>query len=70
MIKDGKLWAYAKDACIIPDVKPVVKFWGEYLCSTENHKVIAKNKKANYMWEVDSYDFEAAYGYKNKKLDR
>ena len=66
MVKDGRMWGYAKDDCIISDVKPLVKFWGEYLCGSENQKIIAKNKKANYMWEIDSSDFEGAYGYKKK----
>ena len=70
MAKDGRLWAYAKDDCILPDNKPLAKFWGEYLCGSENKKIIAKNKNANYMWEVDSYDFEGAFGYvKNKSVE-
>ena len=70
MVKDGKLWAYAVDDCVISAQKFCVKFWGEYLCGTERKKDIAKFKNENYMWEVKNFDFEAAFGsQKGKSVD-
>ena len=66
LVKDGKLWAHAVEDCVISAQKPCVKFWGEYLCGTERKKDIAKYKNTNYMWEVNSYDFIAAFGSQSK----
>ena len=67
MVKDGKLWAYANEDCIISDEKHCVKFWGEYLCGEDRKKEIAKFKNNNYMWEMDSYGFVAAFGEQKEK---
>merc|ERR1712039_1144758 len=67
MVKEGKLWAYAVEDCVISAEAPCVKFWGEYLCGAEKKKEIAKFKQGNYMWEVNSYDFFAAFGEKKGK---
>ena len=67
MIKDGKLWAHALQDCIVSALKPTVKFWGEYLCGSERKKDIAKHRKDNYMWEVTSFDFIAAFGSQKGK---
>ena len=67
MVKDGRLWGHALDDCIISSQGPVVKFWGEYLCGSDKKKEIAKNQHENYMWEVNSYDFIAAFGKQQGK---
>ena len=70
MIKDGQLWAHALEDCLISTRQPCVKFWGEYLCGQDKKKDIAKHQHNNYMWEVTSYDFIAAFGkQKNKKVE-
>ena len=67
IVKEGKLWAYAVEDCVISAVKPCVKFWGEYLCGSERKKDIAKFKNEHYMWEVNSYDFVGAFGFQKGK---
>ena len=65
--KEGKLWAHALEDCIVSAQKPIVKFWGEYLCGTEKKKDIARFKNDNYMWEIKSSDFVGAYGWQKSK---
>ena len=67
MIKDGRLWVHALQDCIISAQQPIVKFWGEYLCGSDKKKDIAKHQNGNYMWEVNSYDFIAAFGKQQNK---
>jgi len=67
IIKDGKLWAHALQDCIVSAARPVVKFWGEYLCGAERKKDITKFQKDHYMWEVKSFDFVAAFGSQQGK---
>ena len=67
MINDGKVWAHGLQDCIVSALKPTVKFWGEYLCGSERKKDIAKHRKDNYMWEVTSFDFIAAFGSQKGK---
>lgn len=67
MIKDGKLWVHALADCIVSAGQPIIKFWGEYLCGSEKKKDIVKFRHSNYMWEVNSYDFEAAFGTQKGK---
>ena len=40
------------------------------MCGSDKKKDIAKHQNDNYMWEVNSYDFVAAYGkQKGKKIE-
>ena len=63
MIKDGKLWAHALVDCTIAACKPICKFWGEYLCGSDRVKDINKFKEKNYMWEINTLDFQGAFAW-------
>lgn len=65
-IKDGKLYAYAVDDCLISSKLPVLRFWGEFLCGTEKKKEILKFKANHYMWEMTSMDFVASFSIQTK----
>ena len=69
MIKDGKLWTYAHEDCIISNRKPICKFWGEYICGSDRKKDIAKHKAENYMWCVDNMDFLGVFACQKGKAE-
>ena len=56
-IKDGKLYAFAVEDCILSSTKPVCQMWGEFFCGDEKKFEITKRKSKNYMWEMKDINF-------------